>query len=390
MALKSQSFAAMEQAYHEPGSLVAEWKKQGGLAVGTLGSDVPEEILVAAGVLQVQVFGNPLADAPLAERYLEKGFDPCTVSQFEQIVNGTRGYLDRLVVSNSSDALIRSYYYLRAIRKVEPHMPVPPLYFHDFLHTTSRMSGMYNRDRVFAMVREAEAWTGKAISTEMLREASALCNETRRLLHELNANRQSAAPTVSGTQMLKLIGASMVMPRESFNRLLQTFIDEVDSADVREGVPVFVTGSPQDHSLLYEAIEQCGGHVAGEDHELGFRHVKDLVNEQVDPIDGITDRYHLRSPVSGQATVSQRTADLVQAAAQANAQAVVFYVHEKHDAISWDYPSARKALEARGYSVLMLEDQPYGPITKEAQVKLAEFIRAVKEGRDIDVRTTEC
>ena len=269
-------------------------------------------------------------------------------------------------------------------------MPVPPLYFHDFLHTTSRMSGMYNRDRVFAMVREAEAWTGKAISTEMLREASALCNETRRLLHELNANRQSAAPTVSGTQMLKLIGASMVMPRESFNRLLQTFIDEVDSADVREGVPVFVTGSPQDHSLLYEAIEQCGGHVAGEDHELGFRHVKDLVNEQVDPIDGITDRYHLRSPVSGQATVSQRTADLVQAAAQANAQAVVFYVHEKHDAISWDYPSARKALEARGYSVLMLEDQPYGPITKEAQVKLAEFIRAVKEGRDIDVRTTEC
>ncbi len=390
MAMKSYTYAAIEQAYREPGPIVAEWKKQGGLAVGTLGSDVPEEILVAAGILQVQVFGNPSADSPLAEQYLEKGFDPCTVSQFEQIVSGTRAYLDRLIISNSSDALIRSYYYLRAIRKVEPHMPVPPLYFFDFLHTSSRMSGMYNRDRVRAMIREVEAWTGKAISTQMLQEASARCNATRRLLHELNAIRQSAAPTVSGTQMLKLIGASMVMPRESYNRLLEAFIEEVRSADVLEGVPVFVTGSAQDHPLLYEAIERCGGHVAGEDHELGFRHVKDLVNETADPIDGITDRYHLRSPVSGQATVSRRTDDLVQAAAQANAQAVVFYVHEKHDAISWDYPSARKALEALGYPVLMLEDQPYGPITEEAQVKLAEFIATVKGGRDIDVRTTEC
>jgi len=384
MTVKSRAFGVIEQAYRNPGQVVREWKEQGGLAAGCLGSDVPEEVLVAAGILPVQVFGNPGADCPLSEQYMEKGFDPYTVSQFEQIVNGSCSSMDRIVISNSSDALIRSYYYLRAIRKMEPNRPVPPLYFFDLLHTSSRMSGMYNRDRLRALIRTVEGWTSRAISKQMLQDAAALCNRTRTLLHHLNAMRQGSAPTVSGSLMLKWIGASMVMPRDRFNELLAAFIDEAGDAPVLAGLPVFVTGSPQDHTLFYEAIEACGGFVAGEDHELGFRHVKDLVNEQADPIDGIVDRYHLRSPVSGQATVSRRTDDLIHAVAAANAQAVVFYVHEKHDAISWDYPSSRRALEALGIPVLMLEDQPYGPLAEEARDQLAAFIATVKGGRNED------
>lgn len=380
MTIKSRAFETLEQAYRSTKLTVMEWQKQGQLTVGCIGSDVPEEVLVAAGVLPVQVFGNPDVSSPLAEQYLEKGFDPLTVSQFEQIVNGQYKFLDRLVLSNSSDAVIRSYYYLRAIRKMEPHMPVPPLYFFDFLHTPFRMSGMYNRDRLRAFIREVEGWTGKEINTQMLQEAVALCNQTRKLLHELNKLRQSAAPRVSGTQMMKMIGVSMVMPRELYNELLLDVIEEAKMNEILEGIRVFVTGSPQDHTYLYETIEDSKGLIVGEDHEMGFRHVKDLVDEHVDPIDGIVDRYHLRSPVSGQATVSQRVTDLVNEVVQSNAQAVIFYIHEKHDAISWDYPSQCKALEAKGIAVLILEDQPYGPITEEAKQKLTEFIRSVKGG----------
>ena len=53
---------------------------------------------------------------------------------------------------------------------------------------------------------------------------------------------------------------------------------------------------------------------------MGFRHVKDLVDEQADPIDGIVDRYHLRIPVSAQATVSQRVEDLSNEVMQSNAK----------------------------------------------------------------------
>jgi Benzoyl-CoA reductase/2-hydroxyglutaryl-CoA dehydratase subunit, BcrC/BadD/HgdB len=381
MTIKSNVYETLEQAYRYDENTVSEWKKQNRLVVGCIGSDVPEEVLIAADVWPVQVFGNPIGGTALAEQYLEKGFDPFTISQFEQIVAGHYKWLDRLLFSNSSDAVIRAYYYLRAIRKMEPHMPVPPLYFFDFLHTPFRMSGMYNRDRLKAFIREVEGWTGKEIDTRKLREAVRLCNRTRTLLHELNLLRQLPAPKLSGTQMLKAIGASMSMPREPYAEWLAAFLEEAKAGDRLEGVPVFVTGSPQDHSLLYEAIEGCGGIVAGEDHEMGFRHVQDLVDEQVDPIDGIVDRYHLRSPVSGQATVSRRVQDLMNAVEQSNTQAVVFYVHEKHDAISWDYPSQRQALEEKGIPVLLLEDQPYGPITAEAKGQIKAFMKSVKGGR---------
>ena len=233
--MNSRAYETLEHAYHRNIESVMEWKKQGRYIVGCIGSDMPEEVLVAAGVLPVYVFGNPEREPTLAKQYLEKGFDPYTLSQFEQIVNGHYKLWNRLVISNSSDAMIRSYYYLRAIRKMEPHMPVPPLYFFDFLHTPFRMSGMYNRDRLRAFIREVEGWTGKEITKQMLLEGVVLCNQTRKLLHQLNGSRQTPAPQISGTQMLKMIGASMVMPRELFNQLLSDVIQEAKQDDVLPG-----------------------------------------------------------------------------------------------------------------------------------------------------------
>ena len=379
--MKSRAYETLKQAYHCNIQNVIEWKNQGRYVVGCMGSDVPEEVLIAAGILPVYVFGQPKQDPILAKRYLEKGFDPYTLSQFEQVVTGQYKMLDRLIISNSSDAMIRTYYYLRAIRKMEPHMPVPPLYFFDFLHSPYRLSGVYNRDRLKAFIREVEGWTGQEITKQMLYESIVLCNETRKLLHQLNALRQSPAPKISGTQMLELIGALMVMPREQYKQYLSDLIKEANNHAVLQGVPVFVTGSPQDHTLFYEAVEGCGAIITGEDHEMGFRHVKDLVDEKVDPIDGIVDRYHLRSPISAQATVSRRVEDLLNEVKHSNAKAVIFYIHQKHDAISWDYPSQRKALEAQGIPVLLLENQPYGLITDEVKEKLSEFINSVKGGQ---------
>jgi benzoyl-CoA reductase/2-hydroxyglutaryl-CoA dehydratase subunit BcrC/BadD/HgdB len=382
--LQSQAYKTLYQAYQHRDKVALQWKQKGIQFVGCFGTDVPEEVLIAGDILPVRVFGNPDRRVEIADQYLEKGFDPYTVSQFDQIVNGAYSYLDRLVISNSSDAIIRVYYYLRALRKVESKNQVPPLYFFDFLHTPFRMSGMYNRNRLNAFIREVEAWSGKEITNQKLEYAINLCNETRKLLHELMELRDSETPRISGTQALHIIGSSMVMPREEYNPLLKQLINEIKEAPVLEGTPIFVTGSAQDHPYLYEWIESNGGVVVGEDHEMGIRHVQGFIDTQAEPVDGIVDRYHLRPPLSGQATVTQRVDSLIGQVNKTKAKAVVFYVYEKHDAISWDYPSQRKALEAQGISVLLLEDQPYGPITEESKRMVSEFIVSMK--RRVNIR----
>ena len=108
------TFDEFTRAYRERDRAALEWKAQGGQVVGCLGSDVPEEFLIAAGFLTVRVCGDPSASVEAADRYIERAFDPLVRSQFARIVvDGAYSYLDHLIVSHSSDALVRVFYYLR-------------------------------------------------------------------------------------------------------------------------------------------------------------------------------------------------------------------------------------------------------------------------------------
>ena len=233
-------------AYRERDRAALEWKVQGGQVVGCLGSDVPEEFLIAAGFLTVRVCGDPAVSAEAADRYIERAFDPLVRSQFARIVvDGAYSYLDHLVVSRSCDALVRVFYYLRDLRRLEPSLPVPNLYFFDLLHSRYRTSALYNRDRMRDLKRVVERWCGRPIAPEAIAEAIATCEENRRLLRRLAALRAPGAPRVSGVQALQVVGASMFLPREQHSRLLREFLAEAEEYPPLSGVRLFVTGSAQ-------------------------------------------------------------------------------------------------------------------------------------------------
>ncbi len=350
----------LTRAYCERDRAGLEWKAQGGQVVGCLGSDVPEEFLIAAGFLSVRVCGDPRVSTEAADRYIERAFDPLVRSQFARIVvDGAYSYLDHLIVSRSSDALVRVFYYLRDLRRLEPSLPIPDLYFFELLHSRYRTSALYNRDRARDLVRVLERWCGRPVATEALAEAIATCEENRRLLRQLAALRAPGAPRVSGVQALQIIGASMFLPRQEHSRLLGALLAEAEEYPPLSGVRLFVTGSAQDHTHFYELVESCGAVVVGEDHDWGNRHFAGEIDTTADPIDAIVDRYHLRPPSTSRASVSVRVTALVEQVRTTGAQGVLFYILEKDDAPSWDFPEQRKALEAAGVPVLLLDRQPY-------------------------------
>jgi benzoyl-CoA reductase/2-hydroxyglutaryl-CoA dehydratase subunit BcrC/BadD/HgdB len=354
------AFDELTHAYHERDRAALEWKAQGGQVVGCLGSDVPEEFLIAAGFLTVRVCGDPRVSAEAADRYIERAFDPFVRSQFARIVvDGAYSYLDHLIVSRSSDALVRVFYYLRELRRVEPSLPIPDLYFFDFLHSRYRTSALYNRDRACDLKSVVERWCGRPIAPEALTAAIATCEENRRLLRQLVALRAPGVARVSGVQALQAIGASMFVPREEHSRLLRAFLAEAEEYPPLSGVRLFVTGSAQDHSHFYELLESSGAVVVAEDHDWGNRHFSGEIDTTVDPTDAIVDHYHLRPPSTSRASVSMRVTALVEQVRAADAQGVIFYILEKDDAPSWDFPEQRKALEAAGIPVLLLDRQPY-------------------------------
>jgi benzoyl-CoA reductase/2-hydroxyglutaryl-CoA dehydratase subunit BcrC/BadD/HgdB len=396
---RSVSETALDElasAYRERDAAALEWKAQGGLVVGCLGSDVPEELLVAAGILPIRVCGDPEADLDTADRYIERAFDPRVRSIFMRIIEGSYSYLDHLVVSSSSDALVRVFYYLRALRRTDPTLAIPDLYFFDLLHTRYRTSALYNRDRARDLKRVIEAWCGRTITDTELAQAIATCEENRRLLRQLEEMRAPGPPRVSGAKSLIAIGSSMLMPRQQHSSLLISFLEGAQAGEPLSGVRLFVTGSPQDHLQFYELVESCGALVVGEDHEWGARHFAGEVDMTADPIDGIVDRYHLRDPGTHQATVSERVTALLRQVLASQSQGVISFIYEADDAPSWDFPEQKRALEAMGIPVLLLDRRPYGlEETDELRGQVESFVKSIAgdkpptEGSDRQVTRCE-
>ncbi len=377
----ADALSELARAYRARDRAALEWRAGGGPVVGCLGSDVPEEFLVAAGMLPVRVCGDPALDAGVADRYIERAFDPHVRSQFARIVvQGAYRYLDHLVVSSSSDALVRVFYYLRALRQGEPGLPIPDLTCFDLVHSRVRTSARYNRDRARAFQRLVESWCGRALTDDRLSQAIATCHENRALLHQLAALRAPGAPRVSGVEALQIIGASMFLPRDEHTRLLRAFLEPARDRAPLGGMRLFVTGSAQDHPQFYELVESCGAVIVAEDHDWGNRHFEGEADPKAYPIDAIVDRYHLRSPGAARASISARVNALLDQVCAARAQGVIAFIYQKDDAPAWDLPEQRAALKKQGLPVLLLDHQPYPMGDAEALVReVRAFVAACQE-----------
>ncbi|MBU9723177.1 MULTISPECIES: 2-hydroxyacyl-CoA dehydratase subunit D [Bacillaceae] len=373
------SLSKLIEAYDKRDLAAIQWSENQGQTVGFLGSEVPEELLIAAGFLPIKVAGTEKTDTRIGSVYLESGFDPMIHAQFTRLVEGSYSYLDHLIVSNSSDALIRSYYYLRALHHVEREVLFPKPFFHDFLHTKFHSSALYNRDRTKDLINQIEVWTGEPLREERIVEAIKTCNETRTLLKKMDSFRRCEQPRISGVHALKIIGASMFMEKVEFNNLLKQYLDKVSEMPVIKGVRLFVTGSSHEHTQFYEAIEREQAVIVGEDHENGSRYYEGLVDQEVDPIDGIVDRYHYRFNPSSQATVSERVASLSENVVAAKAQGVISFIYRSDDAPSWDFPEQKKILDKLGIPVLLLDKQDYKVADEKGlRKKLNQFIDEIK------------
>ena len=348
-AMESRAFLALKDIYDNRTRTAREWRAGGGKVVGELGCDVPDELLIAAGFLPVRVCADPVKPLKQTDTYLEYAFDPLIRAQFEQIVDGTcAGSMDALAISNSTDVIIRTYLYLRELKRVEPEKPIPPLDFIDWLFTRNRLHQVRNEHTVSLFLETVERWAGRSITDEDIRMAANVCNENRQALREMARLRRGSETRISGSEALVIIGSAFFMERSAHTKLVREVTADAASWPVLSGPRVFFTGSDQEDTKLYEMIEAAGAVIVGEDHNWGDRFYDRDFNPAYSPIRALVDRYMLREFSSKKAFVSQRVAALDREVSAADADAVLFYTNIYEEAASWDYPSQKKALEAKG------------------------------------------
>ena len=312
-ALKNPYFAKLFDAYQNRDAAALAFKAKGGKVLAKLGFDVPDELVLAAGLMPVQVYADPDKELVYTNKILEFAFDPMVRKQFEKMIDGTyKDLADYLVVSNSTDVLIRVFLYLRELIRSEPEMPVPPTAFIDWLFTRNRMHQERNELTINIFKAQLEDWTGKKITDEEIADAAKICNENRAALRKIGELRHGDQVRVNGTEALVIIGSGFFMDKKEHTDLVNKLAEDAASWSFS----------------------------------------------------------------SKKAFVSQRVETLNNSVAAAKADAVMFYTNIYEDSASWDYPSQKKSLDDQGIKNIAFAKMQYPADRNEGLAdSIAEFFK---------------
>jgi benzoyl-CoA reductase/2-hydroxyglutaryl-CoA dehydratase subunit BcrC/BadD/HgdB len=371
------AFDIMQKHYQQRDVAALEWKNQGGKVVGYLCSNVPEELILAAGFFPLRLSGDPNCGTDEAEKFVKgsRTQEEFSNSIINMLLTGKYRYLDFLVIPHARDSVHKIFSLLQSIKASNPGIGFPELYFMDNLHTTFYLSQSYNHDRWFDFLKKLEEWSGKGISQESLSWAISISNENRMLLKKVSDLRAATPPRISGVDALQIIGSSMFMHKEEHNKLLRKYLNKAEALPIEDGVRIFVGGSPLDNLQIYKVIESCGAVVVAEDNCWGNRAFDKLVDTSITPpFEAVVDRYNNKAPCPRIFPLSRRIDYCVDCAVSARAQGAIFYSME-NDPQAWDIPDEIKKLNEKGIPSLYLKNQPYlisQPDLTRANIK--EFI----------------
>ena len=266
--------------------------------IGTFCLYVPEEIVTAAGAVEVGLCAGAEWASQEAEKYvphdtcpLIKGFMGFKLARVCPYIESA----DLVVGENTCDGKKKAY---------EQFGTLKPTFVMDVPHVRNDGTRKLWRKEVRRLARRIEAETGQKITAESLRAAIKLANDKRRALRRLAATRAADPAPISGLDSLLTVQAAFM---DDSARLTGAINDMAAGCEKRvthgEGAAskgakrILYTGTPMavPNWKLFNIIEKAGGVVVGEECCTGSRYYKDLVDEGGETVDemldNIADRY---------------------------------------------------------------------------------------------------
>jgi len=334
---------------------VARWKeKSGGKAVGWMLTDVPEELILAAGALPVAVLAEGVT-LGVADKHFQ-GF-ACSYSRsvLELLASRRLSYLDGIVVPYICDTT-------RALDLVVKHHRFLP--FTECLRIPKSTLGAgalsYYRQELLRLAASLAGLTGTYPDQARLREAIQLLNRVRDRLERIRRLLRDRPGLVSASEYFAALRASLVLPKEVALELLERFLAEAEKRvpALAAGPVVILAGKVAEPPAVVEVIESAGLQVKEDLLVLGGRYVTGGVDAKLDPLEALARRQLQQWPMVGVWDHRPRRADfLLERIAAVGARGVIFLIQKFCEPWEIDYPGMKEALDQAGIPSLRLETE---------------------------------
>ncbi len=276
---------------------VKEWKaaRPGHKAIGYMPVYVPREIVHAAGMLPVGIFGGgDQIEVIQGDAYYQSYICRIPRSTIELGLTGRLDCLDGMLFPSVCDVIrnLSGMWQIMFKDKYVRYIDVP----HNYLDS---VGGDFYTQELQVLREDLGKLRGAPITDDELRASVGVYNENRRAMQELYAYRAEKPWQAPTSEVYLVIRAGMVLPPEEHTVLVRDYIAATDAEKrpKRDNARVVINGSfcEQPPLALIKSIEMAGCYVVDDDFGLIMRWLLDDVPVTGDPLHELSMAYLHRS-----------------------------------------------------------------------------------------------
>lgn len=370
----SQFATALASPYEE----ARRRKANGQKVMGWLLSDVPEELIHAAGAFPVGILGSN-KKIRLADTHLQVWSCSLMRSSLELGLCGDLDFLDGIIVPHTCDTTRN----LVGMWRNNCKTPYVDSFF--LPRQVNRPSAHnYLIGELTRLKTNLEQQTGEIITDEKIRVSIRLFNENRSLLRRMLKIHSKHPGLISSRNVYNAIKAAMVMDKAEHNQLLRDLISKLEqivsaSSDQSDSkIRLVISGGVWEPPEIMDLIEELGGVVVGDDLSTGARYLEPDVAEDKDPWEALAARQLHRIPYGCFDNQElERRKYLVDLVRQSEAQGLIFLHLKFCEPENYDYNDMREALNSAGIPNFRIETEFTNPTLGQIRTRLEAFIEMI-------------
>ena len=365
-----QIIAGFEELSKDPGKAVAAAiKKTGKKAVGCFPYYTPEEIIYAAGMLPVGLWGGQ-TEIKAADKYLQSFCCSIMRANVEFGMKGTYDMLSAVIIPTYCDTL-------KCIcenwKSAVPNIYLIPMVYPQNIKIEAGIT--YMMDEFKRVQSELEKVSGKTITEQDLLDSIAIYERYRSTMQEFVKIVNLYPNTLNAKVRHFIIKAAYFSDKMIYTDKLAELIAELRKlpAEKFDGLKVVITGILAEPDVLLDSFVENNIIFAADDLAHESRQFRTLIGCGSSAIEKLARRVAKQSCSLLYDEKKNRGQLLIDLVRENNADGVVISMMKVCDPEEFDYPIFKKELEAAKIPMLYLEIEQQMDAAEQIRTRIQSF-----------------
>jgi bcr-type benzoyl-CoA reductase subunit C len=374
MTQLKELLAALETAANHPAQAINQYLEKKRSIIGCAPGYCPEEIIYAAGMLPVGLWGGATSITN-ANMYFPAFACSLVQTTLELGMRGAYDQLSGIIIPAHCD-------HLKCFGQ-DWKVAVPQVRFIPLAHPNNRKleaAAEYLKSEYSRIKNVLEEIGGSPITEQALNDAIEIYNDHRKTLREFTKIARDYCNTITPSVRHNVIKSGYFMDKFEHTQLVKRLIEELKKAPAEEwkGKKVVLTGIIAEPNELLNIFEEYELAVVGDDLIHESRQFRTDVPLGKDPMDRLA---HYWGCMEGCSLLydpqKRRRYMLKEMAEESEAGGVVACIMKFCEMEEFDYPIYKKTLDEAGIPLLYLELDLITPSLEQARTRIQSFAEMI-------------